>query len=628
MRFYYKFDIIRQGAEVVAHDVFISYSQKNKNTADAVCNALENNNIRCWIAPRDITPGKEWGEAIVTAISEAKVMVLIFSAASNESQQVLREVERAVNKNVIIIPFRIEDVVPTKSMEYFLYSTHWLDALTHDMSKHIAMLTGTVSNLIGSGNTNVIADGRDNSLEGTSSGAAAVLRPDAGRMGEKKQAKSKSSRLLLIAACVVVLLAVAFGVYGIWFAPGRGNAADAFTADGQQINTAEQNEDNDSVDNAGIDDNNSDLQPASDDQSSAQTDKDMSGDNSEIDSVAGEKDGSNQADGSTEGKDIAVEEPSSNVTDAGQSGDTQSRDNSSDSGSKGTDGVQGPAEQATAVQGTELKVGDYIGFGKYYGQPVVWRVINVDDEGCPLLLSDKLLSFKCFDAAERDKSANEVRKIYGSNLWENSNIREWLNSSAKTVSYSTSAPIVENVCYGENSSANEPGFLAGFTAEEQELIKTSSHEILLPETEKDLKEFGTEIFSSTSRDKMNRIYGNYDSSFGKTVKDKVFLLSVKELRDYVLDRGWDIKAAPTPQAEARDESDYEELKHETDGNWSWWLSTPCATTPDCVYYVSYDGYLDQKNAFLANTCIRPAMYLTGSKMVLTGSGTAEDPYVR
>ncbi|MFP4017537.1 MAG: toll/interleukin-1 receptor domain-containing protein, partial [Halanaerobiales bacterium] len=91
----------------MAHDVFISYSSNDKHIADAVCNALEYNKIRCWIASRDVTPGKEWGEEIISAISRSKVMVLIFSSSANNSQQVLREVERAVNKNVIIVPFRI-----------------------------------------------------------------------------------------------------------------------------------------------------------------------------------------------------------------------------------------------------------------------------------------------------------------------------------------------------------------------------------------------------------------------------------------------------------------------------------------------------------------------------------------
>jgi hypothetical protein len=33
------------------HGVFISYSNKDKAVADAVCHALEDRKIRCWIAP-------------------------------------------------------------------------------------------------------------------------------------------------------------------------------------------------------------------------------------------------------------------------------------------------------------------------------------------------------------------------------------------------------------------------------------------------------------------------------------------------------------------------------------------------------------------------------------------------
>src|SRR5713101_8280389 len=48
----------------MAHDVFISYSSKDKPVADAVCAGLEGRGIRCWAAPRDILPGSDWGAAI------------------------------------------------------------------------------------------------------------------------------------------------------------------------------------------------------------------------------------------------------------------------------------------------------------------------------------------------------------------------------------------------------------------------------------------------------------------------------------------------------------------------------------------------------------------------------------
>src|SRR6476620_10667551 len=88
------------------YDVFISYSHPDKASADAACATLEQAGIRCWIAPRDIVPGMDWGESIVTAITGAKVLVLIFSQHANESPQIKREVERAVAKGLPIIPVR------------------------------------------------------------------------------------------------------------------------------------------------------------------------------------------------------------------------------------------------------------------------------------------------------------------------------------------------------------------------------------------------------------------------------------------------------------------------------------------------------------------------------------------
>jgi len=128
----------------MAHDVFVSYSSKDKPIADAVVAGLENNSIRCWIAPRDIIPGKSWGEAINSAIEGSTYMVIILSGNSNRSNQVVREVERAVANDVIIIPFRIEKIDPTGAMAYFLSTEHWLDAMTPPLEEHIEKLAHTI----------------------------------------------------------------------------------------------------------------------------------------------------------------------------------------------------------------------------------------------------------------------------------------------------------------------------------------------------------------------------------------------------------------------------------------------------------------------------------------------------
>ncbi len=132
----------------MSHDVFISYSSTDKPVADAICAALEKNHVRCWFAPRDIRPGDSWGGSILDAIEESAVMVVVFSSNANSSKQVMREVERAVKKDVVIVPFRIEKVEPSDDMEYFLSATHWLDAVTPEMGHHLAALTATVKSIL------------------------------------------------------------------------------------------------------------------------------------------------------------------------------------------------------------------------------------------------------------------------------------------------------------------------------------------------------------------------------------------------------------------------------------------------------------------------------------------------
>src|SRR5262245_35824823 len=87
----------------MAHDVFISYSHVDKAIADATCATLERSGIRCWIAPRDILPGDEYGAAIVRAIDHCRAVVLIFSSSANSSPQIRREVERTIHAGVPLV---------------------------------------------------------------------------------------------------------------------------------------------------------------------------------------------------------------------------------------------------------------------------------------------------------------------------------------------------------------------------------------------------------------------------------------------------------------------------------------------------------------------------------------------
>jgi hypothetical protein len=132
----------------MAFDVFISYAHQDKAMADAMCAKLESEGIRCWLAPRDIAPSADWAASIVDAIEGCRLMVLIFSGHTNRSMQVSREVQQAFDREKSVVPFRIENVTPQKSLRYYMDSVHWLDALTPPVEQHLQRLASAVQALL------------------------------------------------------------------------------------------------------------------------------------------------------------------------------------------------------------------------------------------------------------------------------------------------------------------------------------------------------------------------------------------------------------------------------------------------------------------------------------------------
>jgi hypothetical protein len=130
-------------------DVFISHSAQDKKVAETICGALEQSGIRCWVAPRDVRPGHSFPGEITRAIQQSKVMLMIFSRHSNSSEQVLREVQLAVDCHVPIVRLRIEDIPLSDDLRYYLSTPHWLDALTHPVSKHIPAVAAAIRELLG-----------------------------------------------------------------------------------------------------------------------------------------------------------------------------------------------------------------------------------------------------------------------------------------------------------------------------------------------------------------------------------------------------------------------------------------------------------------------------------------------
>lgn len=135
---------IKNVMDDTAFDVFISYSSKNKQIADAVKHGLHSASIRCWMAPDDIQPGGDWAAEVADAIEACSVMVLIWTSASMRSVEVPKELGLAMSSGSIVIPFRLENIEPYGSFKYHLAGRHWLDAYDTDLEESIKQLTELV----------------------------------------------------------------------------------------------------------------------------------------------------------------------------------------------------------------------------------------------------------------------------------------------------------------------------------------------------------------------------------------------------------------------------------------------------------------------------------------------------
>jgi TolB-like protein/Flp pilus assembly protein TadD len=130
------------------HKVFISYASSDSAVADTVCTALERGGVACWIAPRDVTPGEFYSEAIVHAIDLAKVVVLVLSQNATVSPHVLREVERASSKRHPVVSFRIDLAPVPAALEYFLNTSQWLDASATGVERALPKLIDAVQRCV------------------------------------------------------------------------------------------------------------------------------------------------------------------------------------------------------------------------------------------------------------------------------------------------------------------------------------------------------------------------------------------------------------------------------------------------------------------------------------------------
>ncbi len=334
----------------------------------------------------------------------------------------------------------------------------------------------------------------------------------------------------------------------------------------------------------------------------------------------------------------------------------------------------------TAVQAqVSIKIGDYVQMGTYYGEPILWRCVSFekikgyDDEGnpimdstdtiteykdgyLPLMLSDKILCMKAFDAAGEDWNSSHGRGwsnsayyqhswrgINGSNYWSESNIRDWLNSMASdgNVQWSCGNPPIEEMLHWGIEYSTEAGFMTGFTNDEYTAIKHVIQKSVLDPCDLEFAVEGNIRYNGKD---------TYKEAYSEYVEDSCFLLDVQQVENIISNipfLGYNILyAMPTNQCilKYKNSEYYQAVVHNGgDGytlseneEYPYWLRSVSAFCDSGQKNVA----VDKKNIndsdefvrmsdYFSNSGyigVRPALFLSEKTSFVTGDGTEATPY--
>jgi TIR domain len=136
-----------QGSPILSAPIFISYSSKDQDIAETICKALESRGQSCWISCRDVGAGENFQEAIVRALREAKVMLLVFTSNANNSDEIKKELVLAGRHQVTVVPVRVEDVVPNDAFSYEFATRQWID-LFKNWEQEIELLSSRLEHIL------------------------------------------------------------------------------------------------------------------------------------------------------------------------------------------------------------------------------------------------------------------------------------------------------------------------------------------------------------------------------------------------------------------------------------------------------------------------------------------------
>ena len=236
----------------------------------------------------------------------------------------------------------------------------------------------------------------------------------------------------------------------------------------------------------------------------------------------------------------------------------------------------------------------------YNGKPIVWKIADKGHTGYPsgsvTLITEKIISLKCFDAIESGNSDSN-RRSYGNNRWIYSNIRQWLNSTAAAGKWysaqhsADAAPTNANVWSNYNEYDQEAGFLDGFSANFRAALLETTHTV------------GK---------------ASVDGGGTETCKDKIFFASSTEV-GLTGDATCGTKLAlfsddnsrlAYPTAECVSKSEYTNSSFAASKPWWWWLCDAYASNSYNVRLVNSSGAMNWNNAYNGNNGVRPLWWKT------------------
>lgn len=289
---------------------------------------------------------------------------------------------------------------------------------------------------------------------------------------------------------------------------------------------------------------------------------------------------------------------------------------------------------------TAINIGDYVKMGTYYDMPIIWRCVDIDENG-PLMLSDRIITIKAFDAsgmvAKGSHPRYQARRASGSNYWDDSNLKAWLNSAEQNVTWPDSNPPYEkNVVDGYNEYDREPGFMNAFTAAETDMIKTVTQKTIVAGSEHENGVYDTGSEDLVWKAEIEDVVQNYDSAYGEYTTDTIFIPDVKQINKIYLNSGilGDGYYIGEPTAQCVANCEYKSGTLAVGSKWNYWARTPYTDTDEwvnldagsVVRYVNAQGLIPNNPANMSTIGVRPAFYLSDSVSFTNGDGSKMSPY--